>query len=112
MKIAHNMSLPELAARIGMDVESPNRHYVRRMRELLAAQFDGQDTTDIPEAVWFRMIEAATDGIYVLYECGICDALHPWNFNGDCREDTARIGGISDVAVVGRSPNMGRTAGG
>lgn len=25
------------------------------------------------------------------YECGICDHLHRWEFNGDCREDAQRF---------------------
>ncbi|RJQ46853.1 MAG: hypothetical protein C4534_02065 [Gaiellales bacterium] len=25
-----------------------------------------------------------------LYECGICDCLHPWHFFGDCRDDSNR----------------------
>ena len=27
----------------------------------------------------------------VYYECGICEHLHPWNWNGDCREDANRF---------------------
>ena len=26
----------------------------------------------------------------ILYECGICGGLHPWSWDGDCREDVAR----------------------
>lgn len=25
------------------------------------------------------------------YECGICDHLHRWTFNGDCRNDAERL---------------------
>ena len=25
------------------------------------------------------------------YECGICDHIHPWTFNGDCRDDANRF---------------------
>ncbi len=25
------------------------------------------------------------------YECGICNCLHPLEWNGDCREDAARF---------------------
>lgn len=25
------------------------------------------------------------------YECGICECLHPWDWDGDCREDAARF---------------------
>lgn len=28
--------------------------------------------------------------MYYFYECGICDALHPCQFNGDCRDDLNR----------------------
>jgi hypothetical protein len=28
----------------------------------------------------------------VLYECGICESLHPWDWDGDCREDRNRYG--------------------
>lgn len=31
-----------------------------------------------------------------LYECGICSCLHPWNFNGDCRDDDNRYGDTLD----------------
>ena len=27
----------------------------------------------------------------VYYECGICGYAHPWEWNGDCREDAARF---------------------
>lgn len=27
---------------------------------------------------------------HVLYECDICDCYHPWEFNGDCRDDDNR----------------------
>lgn len=26
-----------------------------------------------------------------LYECGICDAFHPWDWDGDCRDNANRI---------------------
>ena len=25
------------------------------------------------------------------YECDICGALHPWKWDGDCRDDNARF---------------------
>lgn len=25
------------------------------------------------------------------YDCSICGLLHPWNFNGDCRNDDKRF---------------------
>ena len=34
----------------------------------------------------------------VLYECGICDCLHPWNFTGDCRDDANRYADAEDYA--------------
>lgn len=27
----------------------------------------------------------------VVYECEICGALHAWEWDGDCREDRARL---------------------
>lgn len=27
---------------------------------------------------------------HVIYECGICSCYHPWNWNGDCRDDKNR----------------------
>lgn len=27
----------------------------------------------------------------VYYECGICDHCHPWDWNGDCRDDANRL---------------------
>lgn len=29
--------------------------------------------------------------ILIIYECGICDCYHPWEFDGDCRDDANRI---------------------
>ena len=25
------------------------------------------------------------------YECGICDQIHPWDWDGDCRDDANRL---------------------
>ena len=33
-----------------------------------------------------------------LYECGICSCLHPWNWDGDCREDANRYGTSQEYA--------------
>lgn len=33
---------------------------------------------------------------HILYECGICSALHPWDWAGDCRDDEARYGSVED----------------
>ena len=32
----------------------------------------------------------------VFYECGICDCIHPWLWNGDCRDDDNRLS-LDDV---------------
>lgn len=37
-----------------------------------------------------------------LYECGCCDSLHPWNWNGDCREDAHRYADEQDYAERNR----------
>ena len=29
--------------------------------------------------------------IPVYYECGICECIHPWDWDGDCREDANRF---------------------
>ena len=31
-----------------------------------------------------------------LYECGICSCLHPWDWNGDCRDDANRYADAED----------------
>lgn len=28
------------------------------------------------------------------YECGICGSNHPWDWNGDCRDDANRIADV------------------
>lgn len=33
-----------------------------------------------------------------LYECGICSSLHPWAWQGDCREDANRYADEVDYA--------------
>lgn len=35
-------------------------------------------------------VKAAELEQHRLYECGICDSLHPWEWDGDCREDRNR----------------------
>jgi hypothetical protein len=35
----------------------------------------------------------------ILYECGICGCLHPWDWNGDCREDKNRYNDAEDYAL-------------
>ena len=32
----------------------------------------------------------------VLYECGICDCCHPWDWDGYCREDANRYADAED----------------
>jgi len=27
----------------------------------------------------------------IIYECGICDCYHPWDWEGDCRDDANRF---------------------
>jgi hypothetical protein len=36
--------------------------------------------------------------MHIIFECGICDHYHPWNFNGDCREDQCRFGSPEEYA--------------
>ena len=33
-----------------------------------------------------------------VYECGICGCVHPWSWDGDCRDDDNRFGGVDDYA--------------
>ncbi len=35
---------------------------------------------------------------HILYECGICDCYHPWEFCGDCRDDSNRFGSPEEYA--------------
>lgn len=37
-----------------------------------------------------------TTPVHVLYECGCCGCLHPWNFCGDCRDNESRYGAVED----------------
>lgn len=46
---------------------------------------------------------------HYLYDCGICGGLHPWEWDGDCRDDANRYSdtldyaernGVSDYDVV------------
>lgn len=36
--------------------------------------------------------------IHIIYDCGICDHSHPWDWDGDCREDAHRYAGYEDYA--------------
>lgn len=40
----------------------------------------------------------------VIYRCGICECCHPWNWNGDCREDANRYADAEDFAARNRVP--------
>jgi hypothetical protein len=37
---------------------------------------------------------------YILYECGICGAYHPWSWDGDCRDDDHRFAGLEEYAEL------------
>jgi len=43
-----------------------------------------------------RTIDSKT----ILYECGICDCYHPWDFDGDCRDDSNRFGSPEEYAEL------------
>lgn len=36
--------------------------------------------------------------VQVLYDCGICGALHPWGWDGDCRDNGNRFNNIEAFA--------------
>lgn len=41
----------------------------------------------------------------ILYECGICNCYHPWDWNGDCRNDENRINSPKEFAEkIGVNP--------
>ncbi len=33
---------------------------------------------------------------HVIYECGFCGCYHPWDWDGDCRDDENRYGAPED----------------
>lgn len=35
---------------------------------------------------------------HIMYECGICGGCHPWEWNGDCRDDAHRYAGPDEYA--------------
>jgi epoxyqueuosine reductase QueG len=35
---------------------------------------------------------------HLIYECGICGSWHPWDWDGDCREDANRYANYEDYA--------------
>jgi hypothetical protein len=40
--------------------------------------------------------EAEGKPTHILYECGICSCYHPWDWDGDCRDDASRYGTPED----------------
>ena len=36
----------------------------------------------------------------IFYECGICDQYHPWEWDGDCRDDANRYSDPPDNAEI------------
>jgi hypothetical protein len=36
-----------------------------------------------------KYVSSGNEPIY--YDCGICGHFHPWNWNGDCRDDANRL---------------------
>lgn len=34
----------------------------------------------------------------IIYECEICSAYHPWDWQGDCRDDTNRFASPEEYA--------------
>jgi hypothetical protein len=34
-----------------------------------------------------------------VYECGICGCFHPWNWDGDCRDDRNRFADVEEFAT-------------
>lgn len=47
---------------------------------------------------WRAMTMDATKQKVVLYECDICDCLHPWEWDADCRDDANRYSDELDYA--------------
>jgi hypothetical protein len=35
---------------------------------------------------------------HIVYECGICNSIHPWEWNGDCRDNNSRYGSVEEYA--------------
>ena len=35
---------------------------------------------------------------HIIYECGICGGCHPWEWDGDCRDDANRYADEQDYA--------------
>lgn len=79
------------------------------------ADYDSPDTSDLGEYSDTKTSEFSIDRAHdedcaintgkpveqpphTLYECGCCDSLHPWTFNGDSREDSNRYANVSDYA--------------
>lgn len=45
-----------------------------------------------------KPITTVIDGKHIIYECGICSCYHPWDFNGDCRNDPNRYNSPEEYA--------------
>jgi hypothetical protein len=41
---------------------------------------------------------------HILYKCGICGWLHPWEWDGDCREDAYRVPDTGSYAAIFQVP--------
>lgn len=37
---------------------------------------------------------------HIIYACEICGCYHPWEWNGDCRDDTNRFDSPEDYAEL------------
>jgi hypothetical protein len=58
VKISHSMNLGELAARMG---QITTEDEARAMRELLAERYGGEETAEIGERDWIRLLELVTE---------------------------------------------------
>lgn len=44
---------------------------------------------------------------HIIYECGICSCYHPWEFDGDCRDDSNRFASPEDyIEKIGVDANI------
>ena len=42
----------------------------------------------------------------VVYECGICSCYHPWDWDGDCREDANRMESLEPLELAYGANNV------
>ena len=42
----------------------------------------------------------------ILYDCDICGGLHPWDWDGDCRDDSHRYGSPEEYAERCHAPAL------